>query len=209
MRGVVISGGRLADAADAAASVMKDDMVICADSGYLHALAMGLKPQAVLGDFDSVERDAVVCETIISYPAHKDQTDTELCVRYAIARGCDEILLLGATGGRIDHELANVFLLKLISDAGKKGSIYDGVSYVFLVADELILTGDVGDILSVIPVTAQVVGITTRGLAYPLDNACMAFGPALGISNVFSESRAEVKIKEGLALVVWTKADKL
>lgn len=206
MRAVVIAGGAVRDYAAAAAAVLPDDMIICADSGYLHAVKMGLSPTAVLGDFDSMDQSQVQCENVIVYPAKKDQTDTEICIGYALEHGCDEILMLGATGGRIDHELANVFLLKMILDAGKTGSIYDGVSRMWLLKGELSLAGSPGDILSIIPVTAQAKGITTHGLAYPLDNASLDFGTTLGVSNVFLGPKARVQVKEGLALIVWTKA---
>lgn len=206
MRGVVWSGGQIGSYDTVAQMLRPSDINICADSGYLHALRLKVKPDAVLGDFDSCPRERVDCGCVVEYPAKKDFTDTELCVRYALEQGCDEILLIGATGGRIDHELANIFLLKVILDAGAKGSIFDGVSQTWLVDREIVFDdAQEGDLLSILPVTPEASGITTAGLEYPLQDAALAFGPALGISNVFLGRRASVRIETGLILVVRTR----
>lgn len=202
----MLSGGEIGSYDAVAQMLLPSDFIVCADSGYLHAQQLGIKADAVLGDFDSCPRDKVDCGCVVQYPSKKDFTDTELCVRYAIERGCDEILLLAATGGRIDHELANVFLLKVILDAGIRGSIFDGVSQTWLVDREIEFDdAQPGDLLSVLPITPQVGGISTKGLEYPLHGADLAFGPALGISNVFVDRHASVRIEDGLILVVRTK----
>lgn len=206
MRGVVFSGGEIGSYEVVAKKILPCDFIVCADSGYLHAKRLGVKPHAVLGDFDSVRRCDVVCDCIVDFPPKKDLTDTELCIRYAIEQGCSEILLLGATGGRIDHELANLFLLKVMMDEGVTGYIFDGISETWLVSDKIVFDdGEAGDLLSVLPIAPQVTGITTEGLEYPLKEATLQFGPALGISNVFLGSRAAVRVAEGLILVVRTR----
>lgn len=206
MRGVIFSGGELGNPEAVKEKLLPSDFIVCADSGYLHAKKLEVVPHAVLGDFDSVRRSDVVCEHIVDFPPKKDLTDTEICIRYALERGCNEILLLGATGGRLDHELANLFLLKVIMDEGADGSIFDGISETWLVSGNIEFDdGEAGDLLSILPVTPTVKGITTQNLEYPLADTTLKFGPALGISNVFLGRHAAVQIAEGLILVIRTR----
>ena len=114
MRAVIICGGDIGNYERAAAHTKDNDMIICADSGYAHAKKMHITPDVVLGDFDSYKKDDVICDDIKVYPMKKDFTDSEIAADYAIKNGADEILFLASTGGRLDHTLANIYLLKTI-----------------------------------------------------------------------------------------------
>ncbi len=202
MRAVILCGGEIAEYDRVRSRIAEDDMIICADSGYRHAKKMGLRPAVVLGDFDSYTRAEVECDNILTYPAKKDYTDSEIAVRYALEHGCDKILLLGAAGGRIDHTLGNLSLLGYILEQGAEGELYDGISSVWMVRGTITVTGRPGDLLSVIPF-AEADDLTTHGLAYPLRHQSLA-GASTGLSNVFETDCVRLDIGSGKALVVYT-----
>ncbi len=207
MRAIIIANGQIRDNDFYRSLIAPTDLVICADGGASNALALGMQPQIVIGDLDSLDGnlkaqlDAEGCQ-ILTHPARKDETDLELALRYAIDRGVDEILILGALGSRIDQTLANVLLLTLPEMRSVKIRILDGRQEVFLIRNEALVEGQVGDTLSLLPLTEQVTGIYTEGLEYPLENDTLYLGPSRGISNVLTSSQARVRIGQGLLLAV-------
>lgn len=208
MRAVVIANGRL-DAERAAWPDVRrqpDDLVICADGGLRNALELGLPPDVVLGDFDSAADEQVreaeaMGARLIRFPAHKDETDSELALRYAVDHGATEILFLGALGGRLDHTLANLFLLAAPELAGVPVRIVDGSASLELCRDRCEIRGRPGDIVSLLPLAAPVTGVVTVGLEYPLNNETLPFGAARGVSNVMLGEAASVSISDGLLAV--------
>lgn len=207
MKAIIIANGQIRDGDFLRSLVAPMDLVICADGGASNALALGLQPQVVIGDLDSLDGDlqaqleASGCQ-VLAYPAHKDETDLELALYYAIEHGVDEILILGALGGRIDQTLANVLLLALPELRSVKVKIIDGRQEVFLIRDEALIEGQVGDTLSLLPLTEEVTGIYTEGLEYPLENGTLYLGPARGVSNTLTAPQARVRMGQGLLLAV-------
>ena len=207
MRAIIIANGQIHDNDLHRSLVAPTDLVICADGGAQQALALGLLPQVVVGDLDSFDESLLLrlekmhCQFIV-HPTRKDETDLELALRYAIDIGVGEILILGALGGRIDQTLANVLLLALPGLRSIRAKILDGRQEVFLVRDEALVEGQVGDILSLLPLTEQVTGIYTEGLEYPLKNGTLYLGPARGVSNTLTTPQARVRIGQGLLLAV-------
>jgi thiamine pyrophosphokinase len=207
MKAIIIANGQIQDSDLHRSLATPMDLVICADGGVSNALALGLQPRVVIGDLDSLDSDLQVrlegegCQ-VLAYPARKDETDLELALYYAIGHGVDEILILGALGGRIDQTLANVLLLALPELRSVKVKILNGRQEVFLIRDEALIEGQVGDTLSLLPLTAEVTGICTEGLEYPLENGTLYLGPALGVSNTLTVPQARVRIGQGLLLAV-------
>jgi thiamine pyrophosphokinase len=207
MRATIIANGQIHDGDFLRSLVAPTDLVICADGGVGNALALGLQPQVVIGDLDSFDSDlqaqleAEGCQ-VITHPARKDETDLELAMKYAVERGAQEVLILGALGNRLDHTLANVLLLALPELRSVQARILDGRQEVFLIRDEALVEGQVGDTLSLLPLTEQVTGIYTEGLEYPLKNGTLYLGPAQGVSNVLTSPQARVWIGQGLLLAV-------
>jgi len=207
MRAIIIANGQIHDGDFLRSLVAPTDLVICADGGVSNALALGLQPQVVIGDLDSFDSDLQAqlegegCQVLV-YPARKDETDLELALYYAIEHGVDEILILGALGGRIDQTLANVLLLALPGSRSVRVKILDGRQEVFLIRDEALVEGQVGDTLSLLPLTEQVTGIYTEGLEYPLKNGTLYLGPTRGVSNTLTAPQARVRIGQGLLLAV-------
>ena len=206
---VVVANGefafeeRLFDLLDAA------DVVIAADGGANWLVTHGRRPDILVGDMDSVSAEilARLAETgcrMVRHAPHKDETDTELALMEAVALGASQITLLGALGGRIDHEMANILLLAMPQLAGVPTSIYDGRSCLSLVARETIISGECGDTVSLIPLGGDACGITTEGLEYPLCDESLLVGPARGVSNVLVASEARISVESGRLLVVHT-----
>ncbi len=207
MRAIVIANGHVGNSEASRAQTWSHDLVICADGGAQHALALGLTPDVVIGDLDSLDGEFQTwleregCQVLI-HPTHKDETDLELALRYAIDHGVDEILILGALGGRIDQALANILLLTLPELEGIKTHIVAGDQEMFLIRGQAFIEGQVGDTVSLLPIGGDVTGITTEGLEYPLQRGALKFGPTLGISNVLTAPVARVQVERGLLLCV-------
>jgi thiamine pyrophosphokinase len=182
------------------------DLIIAADSGARHLLNAGCLPHVIVGDLDSIDprtlrffKEKKV--PVHSHPSRKNQTDTELCLSYALDRGADRITFLAATGTRMDHTLANILLLTRTADAGVRARILDAQNELFLVKDRLELTGDPGQLVSLIPISDKVTGVTLKGLGYPLSNHTLFRGSSLGVSNYFSETNAVISIKSGTLII--------
>ena len=207
MKAIIIANGQIHDSDFYRSLIAPTDLVICADGGAQQALALGLQPQVVVGDLDSLDEslrfrlEKMHCQLIV-HPTRKDETDLELALRYATEHGVDEILILGALGGRLDHALANVLLLALPELRSVKAKILDGRQEIFLIREEALVEGQVGDTLSLLPLTEEVTGIYTEGLEYPLENGTLYLGPARGVSNTLTAPQARVRVGQGLLLAV-------
>lgn len=201
MRAVIVSGGAITDYEYIKAQINCDDTIICADSGYDHAAKMGIAPSVVVGDFDSVRGEVLPDVDCIRYPSAKDMTDTELAIEYARGNGFRNFLLIAATGNRLDHTLANILLLKGFLERGENASIVDEHSKILLTDSRLCLHEPIGSIVSLIPL-CDCQGVTTENLEYPLHNAKMFMGRAIGVSNITTSESAAVSVEEGILLVI-------
>ena len=221
MKAIIVADGEVPDTGatldglfgpDANASVV----VIAADGGARKAAELGLTPDLVIGDGDSltpddVERLRASGAEVHLLPPEKDESDTELAVREAVARDARSIVVLGAFGGsRIDHALANVSLLALPELAGRDVSLYDGRTRVRLIGKSdgpgaLRIAGEPGDLVSLFPVDSRVEGVTTDGLRYPLRGEALVVGPSRGLSNELLDTSARVTTARGRLLVIHTR----
>lgn len=178
--------------------------VICADGGFRHMDKLGLTPDIIIGDMDSVKADLHGEKTIV-YPVRKDFTDSEIAVNYAIDNGFSDLVLIGFTGTRTDHTLTNLFLLKGISERGARAEIIDEHNIIRYAEKENIIRGKKGDIVSIIPIGGDVSGITTEGLDYPLFSETLEFGKGRGVSNVMTGDACRITVKNGSALIIKSK----
>lgn len=205
MRAVIIAGGRLNNYEFYRHMINDNDTIICADSGCMSAHRLGIVPDVVIGDFDSFPiKEAVAKNEKIVLPTEKDKTDTHECVCYAIEHGFDEILLLGATGTRLDHTIANIHLLKIALDSNIKMKIVDEHNEVYLTDKEITLAKSDGRHVSVLPI-GKAEGISSEGLYYPMNGASMEFGNPYGVSNEFTENKAKISVNSGLLLVILSR----
>ena len=185
-------------------------MLICADGGLRAAKRLGLRPDVVIGDFDSAPRALRAWAVrrgarIITHPVEKDETDTELALDFAASQGIRTVELFGALGGRLDHELANVALLLRARAAGIRMQIRDGETTAFLADRRTMLPASSGDVVSLLPLSRRVAGVTTVGLHFPLNRATLLRGSSLGVSNVVTGRRPTVLLRAGDLLIVVTR----
>lgn len=181
--------------------------VICADGGMAHLEKLGVRPDVLLGDFDSCSLEDLKMwqqkgVEVDQFPSKKDATDTELALEYALEQGFQEILILGGTGRRLDHTLANVHILKKAVSAGVRCSLIDGYNIVSLIDKKGEIKKDEYKYISLVPLTTSVKGVTTEGLKYPLTHATLTIGNSLGISNELEGIKGAVSIKEGLLILI-------
>lgn len=215
MRALVVAAGDPPDRAalDRAWPGWADgiDLVIAADGGAVTAERLGLVLDLVVGDFDSLDPGTLAALRARGVPVEvaptaKDESDAELAVRAALARGADEITIIGGLGGRPDHLLANAGLMALPELARRPVELLDGSTRITLVhgPDARDLAGRVGDLVSLLPLGTGVEGVTSDGLAWALRDEPLPVGPARGLSNVRTAPVARVAVRAGLLLVVET-----
>ena len=215
-RVVIIANGVPPDEATVRRWLQPDDdsthvRLICADGGARIALALGLTPEVVVGDLDSLDETAQArlkamgCRFVV-YPAAKDWTDLELALKLALQESATEIVILGALGGRLDQELANILLLLLPEVEGVPTRIVDERQEMFVARDQAEIVGQPGDVVSLIPLGGDAEGIVTEGLLYPLRDEPLLSGPARGVSNVMDGPKARVTLRSGALLIVHARA---
>ena len=210
----IVSAGRIGDLDFFRKRIlgMGNCLVICCDGGVRHLQQMGINPDVILGDMDSI--DPVQLESysrqdvkIIKYPVSKDFTDTELALDYAINHKPEAIYIWGALGGRLDHTLANVFLLEKTKALPIKTYLIDEYCEVFLLIGDVTIKESVGQTVSLIALSPQVEGITLRGFLYPLDDAILRMGESRAVSNIINDDDAKISVRSGSLLVIryWQK----
>lgn len=203
-RCVIIAGAPEADAEFIAQTVKDSDFVICADSGYVTAKRAGVKPDLIVGDFDSCEREELPsdCE-IIELKPEKDDTDTLHAVSVAIGRGFTHFVLLAATGGRLDHTLANLSVLDYIAQRGGNCIILSKNETVqILTVGYHDFAHRAGQTFSVLPFGCDAVTLSYIGAKYPLERETVFHSVARGVSNIFAANKAEIKVHSGKALLI-------
>lgn len=187
-----------------ACPIEPEDYVIAADGGLQHTQALGIEPQEILGDFDSlgyIPQDARV------FPVEKDDTDAMLAARRGLALGFREFLYYGSLDGkRLDHTVANYQTLQYLADHGARGYLVgqDFLATVVKVGTISFPEGTEG-LISVFCLGADARGVSLRGLYYPLEGGTLTAGFPLGVSNHFTGAPAEISVEEGSLLVMWER----
>ena len=206
---LIVSGGSLEDAfvLEQIANNHYQYTIAC-DSGTAFFYRNGLRPDLILGDFDSADqavldayksRDDVAVE---QYPAEKDWTDTELALHRALEFAPGRIDLLGGTGSRLDH-----VLLTLGLEAGVEIFMLDAHNRIRMIDRDLriLKSEQYGDYISLIPHGGDVCGLTLRGMKYPLERATLTTDVSLGVSNEIVEDEAWISFSAGRLLVLETR----
>ncbi len=184
-----------------------DDYIICADGGTRHALALGLRPNLVIGDMDSLDKgqwqeleNAGV--PIELFPRDKNETDLELALNRAIELKPKKIMIIGALGGRLDQTFGNTALLSDVRLSAFNACIDDGAEEIFFCRDQVEVQGRGGDIVSLIPWGNPVQGVQTQGLKWQLHNEILFPEKTRGISNEMTGEVASIQIGSGLLLII-------
>lgn len=186
------------------------DFVIAADSGMYTALEMGITPDLFIGDFDSFDkhklseksRKAVENIPTVTYPVKKDLTDSMIAIETALEKGADRIIILGALGGRLDHTLSNVFLLRALRQKNISAVIDNGRNAVRYIQNQSVTIKKRYKYISLLAYPSDARGVSISGTEYPLDNAVLELDVPYAVSNSITDSECTVTVKDGGLLVV-------
>lgn len=180
------------------------DIVIAADGGLNAAEKCGIKPDFVIGDFDSLGK-IPVSGNVTVLPAEKDTTDMFEAVKKGADEGCTRFNLYGGTGGRLDHTIANLQLLKYFSEKALSLFLYgDGFALTAVTDGKISLKGKSGGYVSVFSLSDTSEGVTLKGLKYGLSDYTLKSSFPLGVSNEFTDNTAEISVKSGTLAVYYT-----
>ena len=212
-RAIIFANGQMESLPAAIRAILPSDFIIAADGGASHCQAFGITPNIIIGDLDSLHqaqlstyRSAGV--EIIQHPSRKDETDLELALQLASDRKFAPVFIVAALGARWDMTISNVFLAVQEKFADLHIRLLDGDQEIAFLRGEasLHIDGRQGDTLSLLPVNGDAVGITTRGLEYPLVGEDLNFGSPRGVSNRIVDAHAQVSLKTGIILVCLLKS---
>ena len=191
-----------------AAPIEKDDYIIAADGGYSHVQALGLTPDCLLGDFDSL---GYTPDAALVYPTKKDDTDAMLAVRRGLELGYKDFLLYGTLDGpRLDHTVANIQLLHFLATHGATGFLIGNTACATVMQNgtarfEAAACG----YFSLFCLGAKAEGITITGAEYPLEKAGLTPDFPLGVSNRFMGTPVTVSVETGAVLLIWERQNGL
>ena len=191
----------------------EENIVITADKGLLYAKKAGIRPDRIIGDFDSLpggileeyETQGIPLRT---YPPEKDYTDTHLALMWALEEGADRVTIFGGLGSRFDHSFANIGLLSFLLNHGVEGEVIDPHNRIAMMDSRHTNIKKIQknpkrkEYISLIPYTEKVTGITLTGFSYPLIDETLCIGISRGISNELLEQEGTIEIKEGILMVV-------
>ena len=181
-----------------------EDFVIAADDGLRHTQKLGIVPNAIIGDFDSL---GFIPEGANVFPVEKDDTDAMLAVRRGLEMGYREFLLYGSLDGpRLDHTVANFQTLQFLADRDAFGCLVGKNCIVTLIKNgSLQFPAGLEGTISVFCSGADAKGVDLEGLYYPLENATLTVGFPLGVSNHFTGSEAKITVRDGSLLILWDR----
>lgn len=206
-RAILFVNGEMNDGAYLRGVIAPKDYLIAVDGGLHHLRALGLWPNLLIGDLDSItaqEREDAAQHgaEILQFPAHKDETDLELALLEAARRQFDALLLVGMLGGRLDQALANLFLLLLPELAGRDVRVLEADQEISVIRQRAEIRGQVGDVVSLMPLQGDAEGVATAGLEYPLRDETLHADRGRGVSNRMVSTRAEVSLRKGNLLCI-------
>lgn len=212
MIGLITAGGEITSPKVFMEEYNKSDFRIAADSGVEFYLRNGVVPDRVLGDFDSISKEgkSFIKEkkiSVSSFPPEKDYTDLELCIDFLIEKGCKNITILGGVGDRMDHSLANLFMMIRFYKAGITIALRNDLMKIQVLEGKLSLKKEY-EFLSVVPADPLGIVASLEGFYYPLDNRKIPLGSTLGVSNYIIEEEGHIDIAEGTAYIIQTNERK-
>jgi len=207
MKVIIISGGNPPSKELLINEIAEDTFLIGADSGANCLFDYNVKPDLLVGDFDSIDKKVLDYfkenNCIIDiYPTEKDFTDTEIAVERALRMKPNEIVLLGCTGSRVDHLLGNIGMLKICLENGVDACIMDENNYIRLINASTSLKGTVGQIFSLQSYGDEIIGLTIEGAKYPLNNYNLKIGQSITISNEFLSPEVQLNFKSGMLMII-------
>lgn len=178
------------------------DYIICADGGYSYALDANIKPDKVIGDFDSLKTEIPDDIESIKLPCEKDETDTMYAFRFAVSKGAEEVVIYGGIGDRLDHSYANVCILSEALEKNVEAFVTDGRTTCFMTDSSIKLKEKKGTVISVFSFSDVSYDVSIKGLKYTLKNYTLKRNDIIGVSNEFLDSEAEISVGRGKLLII-------
>lgn len=188
-------------------AVTEGDLVIAVDGGLSYCGILGVEPDVIIGDFDSLsdgEMQALavlreeIPERIITLPCEKDETDMLAALKHGLALGYRDFRIYGGTGGRFDHTLANIQCLLYLKNNGATGYLVDGTGMMFVIQNEAIhLNRNLEGMLSLFSLGRKAKGVNIKNMKYPVKDYCMTNDFPIGISNEFIGEEAVISVEDG------------
>ncbi|MDD3853804.1 MAG: thiamine diphosphokinase [Syntrophomonadaceae bacterium] len=206
MKCTILSNGEYGPLAMYRQVILQSDLIICADGGADVLYEMELIPHVIIGDMDSISPESLQYFSrmevqVLKYPRNKDFTDTQLAIAYAEQQGAEEVIFLGTLGKRLDHTLSNLFSSMDMVRKGKKITHYSPECIVYVFSGELEITGNIGEIISVMALTDVCQGVYETGVAYPLEDVQFEIDKPYAVSNHLIADQATIKVREGILAV--------
>lgn len=187
----------------------KEDLIIAADGGYTYLEKIGIKPEILIGDFDSLNQ-IPEHQALIRHSPIKDDTDMALAVAYAKEQGYQRFFLYGGLGGRLDHTIANLQLLNGMSHQGLEAYLIGEQNMITAITGEQICFSEAASgILSVFCLGEPAKGVYEQGLKYELTDAVMTCDVTLGVSNEFIGKDSQIEVREGTLILLWNEKNGL
>lgn len=204
MHVALLAAGQLHDAIGAQPWIRDAERVLALDGGLVHAAALGVRPELLIGDLDSLPAAARADYDgpIEQHPVMKDETDSELGVQRAIALGAKRITLVGGIGSRFDHSLANIAMMMRLTQRDIECRITDGLTTLFPIADAWSGQAPSGTLLSLLAWEKAAHDLCLRGLLYSVEHIDLEPGSTRGISNAFTGQQATITVGHGLLLAM-------
>ena len=185
--------------------VPQADLYLCADAGVRLAQALGIVPDSIIGDFDSLG-DVPAGENVEAFSPEKDDPDILLAAKYALSAGCSRLIFYGALGGRLDHMVANLQMLRFLADRNAQGILVDHAHWITLQrGGTASYPRREGMYFSLFAMTERCEDVTLEGVAYPLCHGAFSNAFPLGVSNEILAETAKVTVGKGDLLVMYAK----
>jgi thiamine pyrophosphokinase len=216
---LILSGGKLnSDFLKKYLENNRSDKIICVDGALAIVDQLNIPIDYLVGDFDTISSDVLQkylnkiengeMQTIVKkFKPEKDYTDTDIAIKLATSLKPSEIIILGATGTRVDHMMSNINSLFKPLSCNIKAFLIDEHNKIYLIKEEtkLLKKELYGPFISLIAFTDKVLNVTLKGFKYPLLNYELTKGESIGISNEMKEEEAVIELQKGIIMVVEAK----
>ncbi|MEN8098645.1 MAG: thiamine diphosphokinase [Chloroflexota bacterium] len=207
MKAVIFANGEMNQTPRLVELANQADLVVAADGGAHNAFDLGVQPDIVIGDLDSLDstlREHLMSQGVqlLPFPCDKDETDLELAIDYVVKENANVIHIIGGLGGRIDQTAASLAILADPRLDGRDIKLVDGIDTVRLIRYKTVLEGSIGDRVSLLAVGGDAHGVSTRGLKWSLQEETLYFHQARGISNELVSDQATIQVSQGMLLCI-------
>lgn len=183
------------------------DLIIAVDGGYEWLAELGVVPDILVGDFDSMDKPKSLAPKtkMIALPTEKDDTDMAVAVSEGLASGCTEFHIYGGGGGRTEHLFANVALLAMLAEQKCRGYLHHRDEVMTAIRNEKVsFTADSGGYVSAFALERECRGVFEKGLKFPLTDYTMRYDRPIGVSNEFVGIKSEISVADGTLLLIFT-----